>query len=96
MSGDLNEDCMSDWNKCNGVARLLIWTQAFEEDGGHKFGCANRTLYSCYQLGLEQLEEGKHGKPGPFFRKPSWTGSIVGGHPLDEPCFPRGMTPWQS
>ena len=58
MSGDLNEHCMSDWNKCNGVARLLIWTQAFEEDGGHKFGCANHTLDSCCRLVFKQFKAG--------------------------------------
>ena len=90
MNGDLNEDCRENWMKFNGVARLLIWTQAFEKDAGREFGRANYILHSCYKLGMQQLKAEKQKMPGPFFPLPSWKGSIVGGHPLDEPFFP----PW--
>ena len=90
MNGDLNEDCRENWMKFNGVARLLIWTQAFEKDGGREFGRANYILHWAHLLGMQQLKAEKQNMPGPFFPLPSWKGSIVGGHPLDEPFFP----PW--
>ena len=96
MNGDLNEYCMGDWYKCGGVARFIIWTQAFEKDGAHELARANFILHSCYELGLGELRAEKERRPGTFFPRPPWTGSIVGGHPLDEPFFPIGMTPWHT
>ena len=90
MNGDLNEDCTEKWMKQCGVARLLIWTEAFDKDAGREFGRANYILNYCYKLGKQQLRAEERKKPGPFFPLPNWEGSMVGGHPLEEPFFP----PW--
>ena len=94
MNGDLNEDCREDWYKQGGLARVIIWTQAFEMPGGYRLARANRILRYCHRLGLEQSRAEGEGRPGPFFPGPPWTGSIVGGNPLWEPVVPIGLTTW--
>ena len=96
VNGDLNEDCTEDWYvrtyKQGGLARLIIWTQAFEKFGACRLARANRILRYCHRLELEQSGAEGERNAGPFFPCPPWTGSIVGGNPLWEPVAPIGCT----
>ena len=83
MNGDLTEDCREDWYKQGGLARVIIWTQAFEMPGAYRLARANRILRYCHRLGLEQSNTEEEGKPGPFFPGPpgqaaSWAATRSG------------------
>ena len=70
MNGNLNEDCTSDWYKQGGVARFLVWTQAFEKEGTSSLARANVILRYCHRLGVDQLKAEESRSPGPFFPSP--------------------------
>ena len=70
MNGDLNEDCREDWYKQGGLARVIIWTQAFEMPGGYRLARANRILRYCHRLELEQSGAEGERNAGPFFPCP--------------------------
>ena len=70
-----------------GLARLIIWTQAFEKFGACRLARANRILRYCHRLELEQSGAEGERNAGPFFPCPpgqaaSWAATRSGSRSL--------------